>query len=98
MEIVNLGFQGTDRSQLTRSNSPGSDRRNNHESTLGSNSFELNGAAAFPSAVDSSRILSRAFALVLTNSKRTGVGRIVGKPEAIHKRACGKRRTRFPRH
>jgi hypothetical protein len=28
--------------------------------------------------MDSSQILSRAYALVLTNSKRTGVGRIVG--------------------
>jgi hypothetical protein len=40
--------------------------------------------------MDSSQILSRAFALLLTNSKRTGVGRIVGQPEAIQKRAWGK--------
>jgi hypothetical protein len=39
--------------------------------------------------MDSSQILSRAFALVLTNSKRTGVGRIVGYPEVGQKRAFG---------
>ena len=43
--------------------------------------------------MDSSQVLSRAFALVLTNSKRTGVGRIVGKPDVIQKGLLGSCRT-----